>query len=1115
MMLSTAYYRRFGLRRIDQLISPVKAPLDTLQLPRMSIYHYIPDGPTDMGPASNELVFRNVKKAVGLQFISQPESFLGNPRLLAASVQQAEKQFYIKNRKRYRRMRNLTQYDSDLMSQVAYSYSLISKRQFYLSNKLTPYYQWFNVQKTAFNNIARTLDQSIRQHYIPVRVPANIPSPGTLNRFTKEMTIEGIRYFDSPEKYFLLELWRWITDNREYSIFKDIKPKDYGKINLLFVDKNSWFVLNLGKLDSWRQAPESEQATNPEANKKGSPAFMLAKMFLRGMMDVVSTRSASIEDLRSEHDKYLKENGEPIEADDDEPSRTIPTSGADAIQARSDDAGESDLPVNDVDERALQAFKHREARRSNVYGADEEFEDDDVSNDNAAALARRVSEIALQLDDGTTANAPGELPSMDLGELEAELDRDFEVLGAIEERVSARKEAQENEVEEDLPPVQPVYHSTLSPDQTFMALADEMAERGEIAGREYRQFERLSEKYKDIVLPSGETLVEAATIKPETLVLKAPVANFEMPGLPDKSYIGSTLDEFDKRYIRELLDKDFAAMIMALPNAGMAVTDVKTETEEDVGGKRKNWAIRVAMLNGKPTTLHATYPVPDDYGRFVSGGVKFRYRKQQAVSMPIKKLDERRVALTSYYGKLFLTKPEFKVHDYSKWLFAQIDLKDQRKEGVSDLDEQSKIDPRQKVPLTFAYIGGRLAGFKLDALGHSFQMDFTTDAIRRDPLFPEALRNEHEHDGSRLIGKGINGDYLLMEFDNRIIHLTGTGGRVDVGFIEDLLGLSMAKAPVEFTELAVMGDGIPIGVILGYYHGFNWLLRRFKPKFRRIPLGTRSKPNHDEFGVTFADQTLVFSKRDSMTALIFAGWNKFKNGIKNYSLSEFNDQEIYLNLFEDVGISYRRLSELMNMKRMFVDPISRGLLIEMGEPTVFDELLIRGTEMLTQAEVPFVADRIRGYERFAGAFYHQVVRAVRRHDNRYGKASSKLDFNPNAVEMAILTDPAKMMVDEINPIDDLKQIEAVSFSGTGGRNSRSVGRDDRIFLDEHKGAISEATVDNEKVGSNAYMPANPKLNSLRGTVTPFDPEHDGPTSLISTSMLVSPASDGDDPKRVN
>ena len=111
-----------------------------------------------------------------------------------------------------------------------------------------------------------------------------------------------------------------------------------------------------------------------------------------------------------------------------------------------------------------------------------------------------------------------------------------------------------------------------------------------------------------------------------------------------------------------------------------------------------------------------------------------------------------------------------------------------------------------------------------------------------------------------------------------------------------------------------------------------------------------------------------------------------------------------------------------------------------------------------------------------------------------------------------MEDPAMMLVADINPIKSIKETEAVTMAGDGGRSKRSMVKHTRGFHKNDMGLISESTVDNSDVGINIHLSANPQITSLRGKSRPYDFAEHGPTSLLSTSAMLAPLSDKDDQK---
>lgn len=208
---------------------------------------------------------------------------------------------------------------------------------------------------------------------------------------------------------------------------------------------------------------------------------------------------------------------------------------------------------------------------------------------------------------------------------------------------------------------------------------------------------------------------------------------------------------------------------------------------------------------------------------------------------------------------------------------------------------------------------------------------------------------------------------------------------------------------------------------------------------------------------------------------------------------------------------------------MFVDPITERILLEMREPTDFVGLLVRSVELLLTRyhndEVDMTGMRVVGNERIAGEIYTQMVNALRVH-NRHGvKANYPIEVNPEAAWMSLLKDTSKQMEECLNPIQDLKQQEVTTFGGNGGRSRQSLVKRTRAHHENSIGVISELSVDSSDAGNNTYLSANPKFKSIYGL-----PDNSGtgemnkdlaPENIMSTSAMMQPCLDMDDPKRLN
>jgi hypothetical protein len=409
----------------------------------------------------------------------------------------------------------------------------------------------------------------------------------------------------------------------------------------------------------------------------------------------------------------------------------------------------------------------------------------------------------------------------------------------------------------------------------------------------------------------------------------------------------------------------------------------------------------------------------------------------------------------------------------------------------------------------------------------TFEMSF--DHTKREALYGPDKLAELEVDGAVIAGKSTNGTHYLVIDKVGDVYVSGPSVapmdgeqgdfRIPYGTLEHMLGLDGSKAPVDVAMINVAGEAIPVGVALAYEIGLEPMLALLQSKVRRVPAGTRIQAMPWEAAVIFNDEAIVFDRRDSLTGLLLGGFNEYHRAIRRYNSHLFNQKGVYLNVLEADGLNARHLRALDLLYQLFIDPITFDLLKEMGEPTEMRKLLIRATYLLTTDDHPDELDganlRLRGYERMAGAVYAGLVDSIRSHNSNLGKSRAPLNMDPYAIFTAIQTDSAKILVEEINPIQNLKDQEAVTYNGTGGRNSRTMTKKTRLYHPNDMGMISTDTVDSSDVAINTSTSADPQITSLRGLGKRYDPATMGATALMSTSALLSPFSDMDDPKRVN
>lgn len=1088
MMPFTRWYRAVGVRKPEFLLNPPLPMLNKLAFPFFSVYHYLGTGIGDLGPSQNEPMILAQPSLSAIEHLDHLSSLEGTPRRVPMALNGLIRKHRQLNKK-FVPLRNLPMVAKNQRTLITYNYSLLDGLYRYQRSRLAPKLRMTNKINTIVDKINEVTKEISHQHYIMLDLPEFLPSVAEMRSAMKiwnEETTTRFAYFDT---FFIMQLWIWIGRFREESLLSRLDEAAVPMVNIVFRDAGRFTLLNLGKIEEWRKLDKYDVTDENEdtidlSEGGGRDKLTLQKGFLGMLMRMTQARN-----------EMLPENIEDV----DSPSE-----------------GEFDASISTVsDERSSEPGSNQEVEAAG--------DDDEQAETTAEAVERDIGALDMI---GT--NLP------DLEDIEKELD---DAVAQIEEDPVPRPLATLRRATPRLVPnnhvVQRRQEAAVEVDdvpihtQNFLTALDEVAETGGLSVVEYRRFTEQAYKAAEIKMPDGRLMRDYAVVSPKETEIASPARVPDIGSVQDKSMLESTLLDFTNRYVDEVMQRDIAGMSMGLLNAGVLVKDYKVEEINEVTGAYYSYAVDIKPIQGQPSTLRYRIPKVDENGQFTINGTKY-YLRMQRGDLPIRKINAGRVALTSYYGKVFVDRCNRKVHNYGRWLTDNI-----RAMGLDDTNELVyDLIPRN------VFVNDAALPRLYTTLSTEFQSFTVIERMTEESLKPGELkfffnyaeRNAHlglpegspvEKDGKVVCGLHSDGSFLLMDHSQlykAVFHPEEEGYQYQV--LPDLpaqLRLDGKNVPVDFAEVMVFGKPIPMGVVLGYYMGLDNLVKALATP-RIVPTGKRVNLLPTEWAMYFEDETWVFNRSDRLASMILGGWRDYTAATTNFRAHEFNSKDVYLPLLDSKKLGARYLRELDLLKQMFIDPITNRLLIKLGEPTTWTGLLNRSCELLLTDQAPAETDtsfmRIKGYERFAGALYTELVRGMRQHNAKGNKARFKIDHSPYAVWKEITQDPSKEQVCETNPIQNLKEREAVTYTGTGGRSARTMSKKTRIYHASELGTISESTVDSSDVGINIFTSANPQFNCLEGLSTAYEKGKTGAASLLSTSALVSPASDQDDAKRV-
>jgi hypothetical protein len=470
--------------------------------------------------------------------------------------------------------------------------------------------------------------------------------------------------------------------------------------------------------------------------------------------------------------------------------------------------------------------------------------------------------------------------------------------------------------------------------------------------------------------------------------------------------------------------------------------------------------------------------------------------------LPIRKIAPTKVSLVSYYGKNFIELARLKANSSSEYLYRQI-FKKYRLKEIIELAPGDSYNNYFEAPYIYNAISHRYKSFIKNDMTFIFDREVIKTKISED------LLTKVEINGVRVCGYISNNQLLLID-KNNVFFKYENNQMQSLGDIYEVLEIDTEKAPIDFAEFRIFDKQIPVGIILGYLLGLDKLLLAIDAKYRII--GKASEAVNNEYTVKFKDIIYAFNKNDRITSKIMGGFLQYEKQIKSLHASDMNNKDSYFVLFQEKGISSVYIKEIELTNQLFIDPITESILKDMGEPPSFIGLLMRSVELLDTYNYPDSQDltqmRIRGYERISGFIYKQLTRSIKTFKNKNINGRSKVDLGPYDVWNDIVGDNSLKLVEDINPLQDIKERDVVTYVGEGGRNKDAIQKEARSFHLSDYGVISEATVDSVDVSVNTYMTANPNFKDLRGRTN--DTVDSNTVNVMSMSANLAPFSINDD-----
>lgn len=949
---------------------------------------------------------------------------------------------------------------------LVYNYGYLDMLYRYADVPESGFFRYQNKLKTIFGTIKESLTQKTLNHFIVLNVPKTLVGKSTLDTKSLLRPKALAKVFVTEELCVLREFWLWMSPvTRANSALSTFTEKELSQVNFLFrMLDGSHMVINLGFLYSWIEG-------NPNISYLSSLSSYkfvdIQKFWLKSMMTLQSVNStgASVDlELMAQTAQALDEV-----ADNRSPENKVLVT-----------------PAVDV------------ATGTNAAPG--------VPNPNKDA----EPESEVKMD-----------------RLMKEIDQDLAML----DKMDSKKFAKVNlDSDDDVPEAPPAVYTSDVPDsvesisaeifkrptakEALQAKLDQAADEGRISGGDYRKLTNMAMNSDQQPDPfgSGLTIEKASFIPPEEVAVTRREAFLPTPAtVIDKAMGFSSLNVMEEKYNTKTIFKHQLKVVQAIQRAGIVVRNHTVETMHTALGSYDLHILELKPVLGQPSVLHARIPRVSEEGTYMAKGKKYQLRRQQC-DVSVRRVGFNRVGLSSYYGKCFVDRSVKKANSYLELILKRLNKATIKPdEMVRDVSPGDVFDNYFVAPYIYSGLSAHFRSFRAGQyifnLNHQDRLKAAT---------PEVLANL-EKDGRRLIGQAPGARPIVVDMDNMFHIVEADQSSTPIGDIFDILGLSRLDAPVDFAEVTVFSQGIPLALYFGYFLGFRKLVKFLGAKHRLVEGNKRLDLSEWEYAVRFKDVSYVFDRRQMTASLILGGMTSFDKELRAYDAETFDSKAAYLRLLEAKGLSSIYVNEMENLNDLFVDPISEEILEGMNMPTTFMGLLMKAAEMLRDYHHPSGQDtdfqRSRGYERFAGFLYTELATAIKAFKNKNRTGRAKVDMSPFQVWSTLTRDQSAKHAEDINPIQALKGMEALTYVGNGGRSKESMNRESRALHVNGLGVISvDGSVDSSDVGINMFTSADPQYANTAGQGTKGRALN--AATMYGTSANLTPFVQHDDGKRV-
>ena len=1054
LLTSQQFMVKYGARTQLHLTNPVVTPSQDTQLPRLSVVHALSYHDDNHFVERSNHYFNNIKEAkkIPIWNVTSLSSTQEVTILANKTVTRDIQDWRRRSLKDFKLVDILEAPNADIQVNSCLNYNLLKGLYTYKSSATASLSKYLNIYTTYWDGVKAAIQANrASEQIVSIEVPTLLPSVSIFDRLVTFKPALFARVVHNADLNSIVQLYKFLDPQlRTSSTMASLTDEDCKSVIIDLNYKGYSFFFRLSDLLSL-----SKLSSLP--SKRKIDIKQLHRFYVTMLLKLQAKVFSLQEPQEQEVDTALQDTSHQGDMDEDD-TNELP----DPVSGLTEQKKETLANPTEVSETALDDVMVQMSEQDETASMS-----DDVFN-------KLIGE-AVEHD-----SQPQDTPD------------------TVEQEGTPSK-LQVNYSQEHIEQVL----KTKTTDERFEQYVTSAKTSGAISSVEARALKKTFETRKSLKSPfSDRPIDEDKVVTQDDLSITPEETKLHINNpLVDEHHKQDPIGAGDKKYIRKVLNKDIIACITQLEAADIVIKDYQVEPNRTALGGYDVHKITFKPYRGKESTVYFRVPHIDDEGELSASGVRYRLRKQR-VDNPLRKISPTRVALTTNYGKTFVFRTDRKSYDRLEQVqdFVKNDYL-QGANTIKSVTPGNVFNSKATLPNDYMALSRSFKSFSTDQYTFIFTYKIALENVKQE------LLTEIDKQGLVFVGYANQSKTaLVMDKTNQVLEYPS---KQVVGTIPELIGMDTAKLPVQFSMIKVLGDNLALGVVLAYYMGLDNLLAVTQTKFEVLGPRQQHKPTKDEIVIRLVDAKIIVTADTEHKKLLFGGFAFYKDVIKATDLDSMNNKSIYLDIFESRGCTMMQLRELDLLERLFIDPITAGVLRDMNEPTDYLKLLLRANELLEDFKHMDMNDptlsRIRSYDRVPGLMYRVVAESVRA--QKMGMTRGKVELDPYKVWNTIVQDTTVKITEDSNPVTDLKEMEAVTFGGVDGLEKGSTPEVMRSFHAKDRGLISEATVDSGDVGLNFYLTPIPKIKDLRGTVSDT---HTPPEASFSTSVMLVPMGEYDD-----